>query len=195
MFILTMAIPYDGKPCEGHGSGPEGACSVVTECSDIAIMDKITWNESIALGFPEIDQQHRELIDIYNELCDAMEQHASSETTLRILGHLGHYTSVHFATEESLMRILNFKDYAAHKRAHDRLLAELRVLSEQAAMAPMGVNQQLMQIIGQWLRDHILKPDAKFVASLERRGLHPSVKAERAIQRWWHRFRFTRRRR
>ena len=69
------------------------------------------------------------------------------------------------------------------------------LLSEQAAMAPMGVNQQLMQIIGQWLRDHILKPDAKFVASLERRGLHPSVKAERAIQRWWHRFRFTRRRR
>ena len=44
------------------------------------------------------------------------------------------------------------------------------LLSEQAVMAPMGVNQQLMQIIGQWLRNHILKPDAKFVACLERRG-------------------------
>ena len=40
----------------GAWQRPGGGCSVVTECSDIAIMDKITWNESIALGFPEIDQ-------------------------------------------------------------------------------------------------------------------------------------------
>lgn len=139
-------------------------------------MHKIEWNDAIKIGFEEIDNQHYELIEIYNELCDAIDQYASADTTLRILRHLGHYTSVHFATEEALLRVLEYPEYETHKEVHDKLIAQLRVLTENAATHPQGVNMQLLQIIKQWLSRHILETDAEFVPYLLSRGLSPKLK-------------------
>lgn len=138
-------------------------------------MNRIEWNDSLKIGMEEIDNQHHELIIIYNELCDAIEARAGAEQTVRILKHLGHYTSVHFATEEALMRMLEYPDYDAHKVAHDQLIAELRKLTRAAIDLPQGVNFQLVYMIKQWLSHHILETDVKFVPHFIARGIKPQL--------------------
>jgi hemerythrin len=139
-------------------------------------MNRIEWNDSLKIGMEEIDNQHHELVVIYNELCDAIESRAGAEQTMRILRHLGHYTSVHFATEEALMRMLEYPEYEPHKRAHDALIEELRKLTHMAADLPQGVNFQLMHMIKQWLSQHILETDVKLVPHFVARGIAPTFK-------------------
>ncbi|MDO5625746.1 MAG: bacteriohemerythrin [Pseudomonadota bacterium] len=138
-------------------------------------MNRIEWDDSLKIGLEEIDNQHHELIVIYNELCDAIEAHGSAERTIEILKHLGHYTSVHFATEEALMRMLEYPDYEAHKQAHDHLIGELRSLTKAAVELPQGVNFQLMYMIKQWLSQHILATDTLFVPHFIARGIKPTL--------------------
>jgi hemerythrin len=138
-------------------------------------MNRIEWNDSLKIGLEEIDNQHHELVVIYNELCDAIEARAGSAHTLRILQHLGHYTSVHFATEEALMRMLEYPEYEPHKKAHDALIEELRKLTRLAAELPQGVNFQLLYMIKQWLSQHILETDTKFVPHFIARGIKPTL--------------------
>lgn len=139
-------------------------------------MQRIEWDDSIKIGLEEIDNQHHELVVIYNELCDAIEKGAGYAHTIQILRHLGHYTSVHFATEEAIMRMLEYPDYEAHKVAHDALISELRKLTESAATLPQGVNFQLLHIVKQWLSKHIMETDAKFVPHFLARGIKPTLK-------------------
>lgn len=139
-------------------------------------MEHIEWNDSLKIGLEEIDNQHHELIIIYNDLCDAIASRATSEKTMDILRHLGHYTSVHFATEEVLMRMLEYPDYEAHKAAHDALISELRKLTGVAGKMPAGVSFQLVFMIKQWLSQHILETDVKLVPHFISKGIQPTLK-------------------
>lgn len=138
-------------------------------------MERMEWNDSLKIGLEEIDNQHYELIVIYNDLCDAIEARAGVEQTLKILRKLGRYTSVHFATEEALMRMLEYPDYENHKKAHDALISELRQLTRNAVDAPHGVNFQLAYTVKQWLMKHILETDTKFVPHFIARGIKPTL--------------------
>jgi hemerythrin len=51
---------------------------------------------------------------------------------------LDEYTRVHFAVEESLMRILHYPDYERHKEEHDKLIAQLAELRTRNWMKGKG---------------------------------------------------------
>ena len=138
-------------------------------------MNRIEWNDKLKIGLEEIEIQHHELVVIYNGLCDAIESRAGSAETLSILQQLGHYTSVHFATEEALMRMMEYPDYEAHKKAHDALIEELRRLVRLAEELPQGVNFQLVYLIKQWLSQHIMETDVQFVPHFIARGIKPTL--------------------
>lgn len=67
---------------------------------------KIEWNDSYLLGVPEIDQQHKHLIAIANELYDvATGDESVYETKMPvILKKLTDYTVYHFSMEEPLQK-------------------------------------------------------------------------------------------
>ncbi len=67
---------------------------------------KIEWNDSYLLGVPEIDQQHKQLIAIANELYDvATGDESVYETKMPvILKKLTDYTVYHFSMEEPLQK-------------------------------------------------------------------------------------------
>ena len=139
-------------------------------------MNKIEWGDALKIGIEEIDNQHYELVTIYNHLCDTIEAGTDPAKTLTILKELGHYTSVHFSTEESVMRMLAYPEYEQHKVLHDKLIQELRTLTQSVEKSPQGVNFQLMFMIKQWLSKHILETDIKFVDHFLQFGIPPTLK-------------------
>ena len=65
---------------------------------------KIDWSDEYLLGVPEIDQQHKKLVAIANELYDVV---LGSEADFKakmpvVLKTLTDYTKYHFSTEEAL---------------------------------------------------------------------------------------------
>jgi len=60
----------------------------------------ITWNRSYETGDPAIDEQHRKLLALVNDLETAQD---SRETLVHALDEILKFTITHFAIEEDLM--------------------------------------------------------------------------------------------
>lgn len=63
-------------------------------------MALIQWDDSFSVKVAEIDQQHKRLIVMINELHDAMKQGKGKDALGKIINGLISYTATHFDTEE-----------------------------------------------------------------------------------------------
>ncbi|MCK7535050.1 MAG: hypothetical protein MZV63_30705 [Marinilabiliales bacterium] len=61
----------------------------------------ILWNESLELGIEEIDEQHRVIVGMINELDRAIQRGDATGTANRIVQGLISYGHIRFTTEES----------------------------------------------------------------------------------------------
>ncbi len=59
-------------------------------------MEKIEWNEDLAVGDEMIDEQHKMLISKLNDLSNALEAHNEGALVLKTLDFLLKYTDFHF---------------------------------------------------------------------------------------------------
>jgi hemerythrin len=78
----------------------------------------------------EIDQQHRELINLINKLNDAVKNHESRNDIYLIIDDVISYTGFHFATEERLMVESGYPEVEWHKKKHKQLIKEALHLKE-----------------------------------------------------------------
>jgi len=75
-------------------------------------MGKFTeWSDVLSVGIDEIDSQHKALVYLVNEMHEAIHQRHGTDVTRDVLYKLADYTKIHFAVEETLMRILGYPDY------------------------------------------------------------------------------------
>ena len=78
----------------------------------------IDWDDSFSVKVKEIDAQHKRLVDMLNELYDAMRQGKGKEVLGKIIGGLIEYTDVHFKTEEKYFDKFGYPETEAHKKEH-----------------------------------------------------------------------------
>ncbi len=133
-------------------------------------MSIVTWSDEYTVDIQEIDEQHKRLIDIINELYEALAAKKDRDKVATVLNELVEYTKVHFAVEETLMRIFHYEDYDAHKEIHDRIVA--RVLDFQAKFnaGNDSVGMELLLFLKEWLFDHINKVDKRYTKHFQAHG-------------------------
>jgi hemerythrin len=81
----------------------------------------INWSPTFSVGIRLIDNQHRELLNLTNDLfkhCVGDEQ-AERAYFQKVIQEAVNYVKVHFATEETIMIKTRFEGYREHKREHD----------------------------------------------------------------------------
>ena len=129
-------------------------------------MTMVDWDDSYSLDIPEIDEQHKCLIAIMNELYTALANKSEPQRIGQVLDKLIDYMRIHFAVEEALMRILDYEEYPQHKASHDAIVRQ--VLAYQAAFraGDEQVGSQLLEFLKDWLFTHIQQVDQRFGASL-----------------------------
>jgi len=71
-----------------------------------------------------IDQQHRELVNKFNQLNEAVKNKESREDIYRIIDDVISYTRMHFTTEEQLMVKSGYPEIEAHQEKHKQLIDE-----------------------------------------------------------------------
>ncbi len=121
----------------------------------------IPWLPAYEVNVPEIDEQHRELFRMFNDLLDAMWDGKGKNIIEEKLRFLAGYAVTHFSTEEKYMVKYNFPDYPAHKKLHDDFTAGvvdfLKVYERNGATTDMLVSA--VQDLGTWTREHIRDMD------------------------------------
>ena len=118
---------------------------------------KIQWQDSLAVGIKEIDQQHRRLFDKYNAFFTAYSEGRADKEVIRLLGFLEEYVASHFAAEERLQQRIGFPDYPRHRQQHLELTRQVAELKER--LGDEGVDADLIDSAGilmtGWLIEHI----------------------------------------
>lgn len=134
-------------------------------------MSLINWSDKYVTGIQEIDNQHKELVRIINELYDAMKQGSANDKTSGILDFLAKYTIEHFQTEEKLMRGYAYPAFTQHKAEHDKLVKKVQELLQKKDGAKLILTLELSKFLSDWLTQHILGQDLAYVSFFKAKGL------------------------
>lgn len=134
-------------------------------------MERLEWQESYSVGIQEIDDQHKELIKIINDLQEALELDKDSESIAKILEAVVDYTHHHFAYEEKLLEKHGYPDLEEHKKLHVEYRNKMADLKEQFESSRMFFKPKLVKEILLWLRRHILQVDMEYSRYLKKENI------------------------
>ena len=125
------------------------------------------------LDIAEIDRQHRELVNMFNRLNDAVKNHESRNDIYRLIDEVISYTRLHFATEEQLMVQSGFPEIESHKRMHEELIKDTLHLKDKLDYVgedmfsdwfnhwPFGRVLAHIQYGDKQIEDHIIRYDSE----------------------------------
>jgi hemerythrin len=132
-------------------------------------MALIQWNERFSVGVPSLDTQHRQLIDILNELHDAMTNARGKDIQVSIVQRLAKYASTHLETEERMLKTKNYPSFAPHKAQHDAYMLKMKDFEKQIG-GDRSVAVGLMSFLKEWWTGHILNTDKQYSDFMKANG-------------------------
>jgi hemerythrin-like metal-binding protein len=121
----------------------------------------INWKEQYNLGVPAIDFEHRELIELINQLYGSVHQVGTDTTTADFLGELYTRITAHFALEEKIMRDSRYDEYVDHKDDHERLLDDIRDLMDDYEDGVYVDLERFGSRLDEWFSEHFRTRDAR----------------------------------
>jgi hemerythrin-like metal-binding protein len=123
----------------------------------------LTWTERWSVGVPEMDKDHRILINLINQLTQAFSAPESNWVVGSVLNSLWDYTAYHFNREEALLRAANFPGASEHAHRHVSLKAQVREWLDSYQNDPDSVDPRELQIsLRGWLMNHVLGEDMRY---------------------------------
>jgi methyl-accepting chemotaxis protein/hemerythrin len=139
--------------------------------SDDSSADKLfEWDDSLSVKVTEIDNQHKRLIDLINQLHKAMGEGKSKEEIDGILNGLIDYTKTHFGYEENLFDKYKYPETTQHKQAHIDLVKQVVEFEKKFKEGKENISMDLMNFLKNWLINHIKGTDQKYSKFLNDHG-------------------------
>jgi hemerythrin len=115
------------------------------------------WKDEYAIGIPELDNQHKTLIEILTDFELAFEGKAHWNTVHPLVVRARGFMRFHFAVEESLMQIVNYPGFIAHRAEHEYVLQRFADLEQRVLRKEM--KDELLPKMTSWLFHHIIDSD------------------------------------
>lgn len=114
------------------------------------------------VGYPAIDDDHREFIELLNQL------HAADNREFAgLFRQLQQHTEQHFERENRLMNESAFPALAEHQGEHQRVLAEFKQFQSRIDKGLIGFGRAFAQErLPQWFALHITTMDSALAAHL-----------------------------
>ena len=126
-------------------------------------MPLLTWNENLSVKITSIDDQHKKLIEMINNLQDAMSSGDSRAVLGEIFDGLLNYTVEHFTFEKDLFTKHAYPDADAHLAEHDAFAQKVSDLHKQfVGSSNFMIGVDVMKFLTDWLVNHIQGVDKKY---------------------------------
>jgi hemerythrin len=135
-------------------------------------MNFTVWTNEMGVGVVALDDDHKKLIGIINQLHFEMDEGHDKKALGSVLDQLVDYAKKHIAREESLLFQANYPDAPEHKMEHERFIREIIALRERFSSAPAAtLDTELAGFLRTWLDDHVENADKKYGQFLNSRGI------------------------
>lgn len=124
----------------------------------------VVWSEEFEIGVPEVDAEHKEIVDRFNGFCCLINDKEKDTSKYQgMLDFMYDYVNSHFEHEEKLQKEVGYSNYEEHKKIHDDFKVKVmetvdryrgKVISEDEIIS-------ISLFIKDWLLEHILVEDQK----------------------------------
>ena len=124
---------------------------------------KITWQDQMSVGIPEVDADHKRFIKLVNDFNQAVVDRMDLAEIKKKLKLILEDARQHFIHEETLFREWRYPDLEDHTAKHAQLLRALQEINERALSYDMYAEWiEAGMKIKDVLIDHIYKEDMKY---------------------------------
>jgi hemerythrin-like metal-binding protein len=120
------------------------------------------WMENLSIGNPDIDYDHKKVLEIINDLVDLIENKRSRVEFARILSKMTDYSLTHFKHEENYMLDLGFPQLNAHRKHHLNYVYKVSMYNHNSAGNNPPDPSEVVSFLKNWWENHILKEDSLY---------------------------------
>ena len=134
-------------------------------------MALIEWNDSLKIGVGVIDSQHKQLVQLTNDLNDAMKAGKAKMVLSNIINSLAQYTVTHFATEEQTFDKFRYPERSSHKKEHAEFVNKVAGFQKGFQEGKIALSIEVVNFLAQWLKTHIGVSDKAYAPFFTEHGL------------------------
>lgn len=153
-------------------------------------MTVMEWTPKMSVGLAELDDDHKQLIRIINQLGADYAKEDRREAVRQSLMALRRYAEFHFAREEKVMTACGYPGIEEHKGEHRDFVQRIQELTHQFDEDPARsaelVNRELLNFLQDWLTHHILIEDKAYKPHIEDRPeASEAARSFKGTDIWW----------
>ena len=120
------------------------------------------WSETLNIGNKQIDDQHKQLLNICNDLVHAVRNRADRGELTKIMSKLREYTIFHFNDEMALQEKSGYPYRGEHKQVHEQLKHAVMGFQGRLFHREEIEADKIIIFVKGWLVEHILRFDMAF---------------------------------
>jgi len=130
----------------------------------------IVWSRTYMCGIKTIDDQHKGLVDLVNEMfCHVTGDEEEERKYLnKIINEAVNYIKVHFATEERIMNATKFSGYLEHKQEHEKFILTVARHIEYFSSGKRVSLMSFSKFLKEWVLSHIAVMDKQYFVYFRR---------------------------
>ncbi len=131
----------------------------------------LNWNDNLSIGIIQIDAQHKNLVNMLNQLYDAMSTGKGKEIITKIVKDMSGYALTHFGTEEKLMQQHGYPEFVQHKKEHESFIKKVQEFNNEIQKGNLLIVSNIASFLKEWLIKHIQGTDKKYGPFLKEKGV------------------------
>ena len=135
-------------------------------------MANIEWSADLSVGIERIDEQHLKLIELLQELEDAIQMGRDGDLIEDTIVNLFNYAKVHFAAEEEMLHQHKYPEEKLHMLEHSKFISKAFEFRENFDVKRPGLNMQVVNFLSGWILSHIQITDQRYTRYLSKHGVN-----------------------
>jgi len=124
----------------------------------------LEWNDEYCIGDSVIDDEHRNLFILANEILQIRNPTEEIEKIRPLLHKLYDYMKYHFDHEEAFMSQIKFPAIVTHKIRHSEIIDEMNAILKSSHQIST-LSEKLSEMMVKWVLKHIIEEDMKIKSS------------------------------
>jgi hemerythrin len=130
------------------------------------------WNDSYSVKVQRLDDEHKKLFDIINQLHEGMKAGRGKDVLQNVIDQLLRYTEQHFKSEEGLLQQAGYPELTTHMALHQQFVSKIKGFSKDFQSGAAAISVDMLEYLRNWLAQHIQGTDHQYSATLNAAGMH-----------------------
>ncbi len=125
-------------------------------------MSYFDWKDEYSVGINTINNQHKVIIELMNDLFESMRDSREDMIINDVLNELLKYSNYHFNLEASLFEKYQYPLMKEHLHEHQYFIEKIKTLMKELGSNIITVPIDTLDYLKSWFQNHMMKKDIDY---------------------------------